>query len=132
MALFNKVGSILKQSITQNSASSMLTSVRYMSSKLFIGGLSYSIDDLSLKEAFSQFGEVTDAKVIMDRNTGRSRGFGFVDYVDSESANSAVTSMDGQDLQGRNIHVSIAKERPPRTGGFSGGGGGGYGGGDSY
>ncbi|KAK9664539.1 hypothetical protein RND81_14G049800 [Saponaria officinalis] len=138
MALFNKLGSVVKQSISQNSTSSMFISVRYMSSKLFVGGLSYGIDDKSLREAFSGFGEVTDAKVIMDRNTGRSRGFGFVDYVDSESANSAVKSMDGHDLEGRNIHVSIANERPPgpRGGGYGGGGGsgggGGYGGGDGY
>ncbi|KAH9605239.1 hypothetical protein KSS87_003837 [Heliosperma pusillum] len=136
MALFNKVGSILKQSVSQNSALSMLNSVRYMSSKLFIGGLSYDTNDNSLREAFSQFGEVAEAKVIMDRNTGRSRGFGFVDYADTESANSAVSAMDGQDLEGRSIRVSIANERPPgpRSGGFASGGGdyGGGGGGGGY
>ncbi|KAK9725802.1 hypothetical protein RND81_05G170200 [Saponaria officinalis] len=126
MALLNKVGSVLKQSISQNSASSMLNSVRYMSTKLFIGGLSYATDDNSLREAFSQFGEVADARVIIDRNTGRSRGFGFVDFADPESANGALGAMDGQDLHGRNIRVNLANERPPgpRGGGYGGGGGG--------
>ncbi|KAH9602863.1 hypothetical protein KSS87_016882 [Heliosperma pusillum] len=125
MALFSQVGSILKKSIAQNSASSMLNSVRYMSTKLFIGGISYGTDDKSLEEAFSQFGEVANARVIVDRDTGRSRGFGFVDFVDEESAKSALGAMDGQDLQGRSIRVSFANERQPgpRGGGFGGGGG---------
>lgn len=101
------------------------------SSKLFIGGLSYGTDDLSLKEAFTSFGEVTEARVITDRDTGRSRGFGFVDFTDGESAKSALEGMDGQELNGRNIRVSFANER---TGGGGGGGGfrGGYGGGGGY
>ncbi|KAL9240100.1 hypothetical protein vseg_014358 [Gypsophila vaccaria] len=128
MALFNKVGSILKQTISQNSASSMLNSVRYMSTKLFIGGLSYGTDDNSLREAFSAFGEVADVKVIIDRETGRSRGFGFVNFADAESANSAMGAMDGQDLHGRSIRVSLANERSfgSRGGGYGSGGGGGY------
>ncbi|KAK9671427.1 hypothetical protein RND81_12G029600 [Saponaria officinalis] len=131
MALFGKVGNILKQSISQSSASTMLNSARYMSTKLFVGGLSYGTDDNSLRDAFSEFGEVADARVITDRDTGRSRGFGFVNFADSESANSAVTAMDGQDLHGRSIRVSIANERPSGPRGSGGGysGGGGYGGG---
>ncbi|KAH9619066.1 hypothetical protein KSS87_005615 [Heliosperma pusillum] len=126
MALFNKVGSILKQSISQSSAITMLNSARYMSTKLFVGGLSYGTDDNSLREAFTQFGDVDDAKVIMDRDTGRSRGFGFVNFTETDAANSAVEKMDGQDLHGRTIRVSIANERPasPRGGGYGGGGGG--------
>jgi len=112
----------------------MLTSVRYMSNKLFVGGLSYSTDDGSLQQAFSQYGSVESARVIMDRESGRSRGFGFVEFADSESASSAVTAMDGQELDGRNIRVNIANERPsaPRGGGGYGdrsgygGGNGGY------
>lgn len=128
MAFCNRVGSILRQSICQNSALPLLNSIRCASTKLFIGGLSYGTDDNSLKDAFSSFGEVVDARVITDRETGRSRGFGFVDFSDTESASSALSAMDGQELQGRNIRVSYATERPagPRFGG--GGGGGGFGG----
>ncbi|XP_021749042.1 glycine-rich RNA-binding protein 2, mitochondrial-like [Chenopodium quinoa] len=132
MAFLNRIGSILGQSISQSSNSSMMTAIRYMSSsKLFVGGLSFATDDGNLKDAFSSFGEVVDARVITDRNTGRSRGFGFVNFADAEAANSALSAMDGQDLNGRNIRVSVANERtpgPPRGGG-GGYGGGGYGGG---
>ncbi|XP_074306893.1 glycine-rich RNA-binding protein 4, mitochondrial-like [Silene latifolia] len=137
MALFGQAGSILKQSISQNSASAMLNSVRYMSTKLFIGGVSYSTDDNSLHAAFSQFGQVTSARIIVDRDTGRSRGFGFVEFADDESAQSALGAMDGQVLDGRNIRVSVANERQAAPGGGFGGGGGyqggrGYGGGGNY
>ncbi|XP_050373216.1 glycine-rich RNA-binding protein 2, mitochondrial-like [Argentina anserina] len=136
MAFYNKVGSLLRQGVSQNGQvpmASMFNSARYMSSKLFVGGLSFSTDDSSLKDAFSGFGDVTDAKVITDRDTGRSRGFGFVNFADESAANSAVTAMDGQELNGRNIRVSVANERPPRSGfggGYGGGSGGGYRGGD--
>jgi len=107
-----------------------------MSSKLFIGGLSYGTDEQSLREAFSGFGEVTEARVINDRETGKSRGFGFVSFSSEESASSAISSMDGQELDGRNIRVNHATERAPRGdgGGFGGyrggnqGDGGGFGG----
>lgn len=66
------------------------------SSKLFIGGISYSTDDQSLREAFSKYGEVIEARVIVDRETGRSRGFGFVTYTSSEEASSAIQALDGQ------------------------------------
>ncbi|OWM84223.1 glycine-rich RNA-binding protein 2, mitochondrial-like [Punica granatum] len=130
MALYNKFGSILKQSLSANGQGSMLNSIRSMASstKLFIGGLSYGTDDHSLKDAFSSYGEVVEARVILDRDTGRSRGFGFVDFSSDESASSALQAMDGQELQGRNIRVSYANERQPRSGGAfgSGGFGGGY------
>ncbi|XP_042483509.1 glycine-rich RNA-binding protein 2, mitochondrial-like [Macadamia integrifolia] len=139
MAMSSKFGSLLRQSMSPNITSngetavtSMLNVVRCISTKLFIGGLSYGTDDQSLKEAFSSFGDVTEAKVILDRDTGRSRGFGFVSFADGESANSAL-SMDGQELNGRNIRVNIANDRPsgPRGGGYGGGfrGDGGFGGG---
>nr|GEY76429.1 glycine-rich RNA-binding protein 4, mitochondrial [Tanacetum cinerariifolium] len=80
---------------------------------------------VAVMEAFSSFGEVIEARVIIDRESGRSRGFGFVNYDADESANEAMKAMDGQELNGRSIRVSLATERPPRQGGFGGGGGGG-------
>ncbi|XP_071736365.1 glycine-rich RNA-binding protein 4, mitochondrial-like [Rutidosis leptorrhynchoides] len=134
MAFYNKIGSLMKQTISQNIVSSgnitgpsMFNAIRCMSSKLFIGGLSYQTDDHSLKEAFSGFGDVVEARVIMDRESGRSRGFGFVSYSSEDSAKEAMTAMDGQELNGRSVRVSLATERAPRTGGYSGGGGGGGG-----
>jgi len=134
MAAFNKFGAMLRQSISASSAmmgqSSMLNAIRGISTKLYIGGLSYSVDDHSLKEAFTSFGDVESAKVILDRDTGRSKGFGFVNFHSEEAASSALSAMDGQELQGRSIRVSEAQERAPRSGGYGGGyGGGGYGGG---
>ncbi|KAE8076337.1 hypothetical protein FH972_014996 [Carpinus fangiana] len=133
MAFCNKVGSLLRHSVSQNgqaSVTSMLNSVRYMSSsKLFIGGLSFSTDDQTLKDAFSGFGDVVEARVITDRETGRSRGFGFVNYSSNESATSAL-AMDGQELNGRSIRVSYANDRPSAPRSFGGSGGSGYGGGD--
>ncbi|KAL3329347.1 hypothetical protein AABB24_036440 [Solanum stoloniferum] len=136
MAFYNKLGGLLRQSIStsgnalnaQSSAPSMLNAIRCMSTKLFVGGLSFGTDDQSLKDAFTSFGDVVEAKVIMDRDSGKSRGFGFVNFTDGESAQDAMSAMDGQDLNGRNIRVSLAQERAPRSGGFRSGGGG-YGGG---
>ncbi|CAO2822455.1 unnamed protein product [Amaranthus hypochondriacus] len=123
MAFYNRIGSVLSQTLSQYSAPSMMNAVRCMSSKLFVGSLSWGTDDCTLKEAFSQYGEVVEARVITDRETGRSRGFGFVTFTDTECANNAL-SMDGADLQGRNIRVSIANERQTRpNSGYSGGGG---------
>ncbi|XP_058081689.1 glycine-rich RNA-binding protein 3, mitochondrial-like [Magnolia sinica] len=134
MAFANRVGNLLKQVVSKNirpelSASnpSIFQAIRCMSSsKLFIGGLSYSTDDTSLREAFTNYGEIIDARVIMDRETGRSRGFGFITFTSSEEASAAISAMDGKDLHGRMVRVNYAMER---TGGFRGGGGGGYGGG---
>jgi RNA recognition motif-containing protein len=96
-----------------------------MSNKLFVGGLSWGTDNNGLREAFEQFGEVTDAAVISDRETGRSRGFGFVTFADASAASAAVEGMHGKELDGRTLNVSEARERAPRGGGGGGGGGGG-------
>ncbi|KAJ6810625.1 putative glycine-rich RNA-binding protein [Iris pallida] len=130
MAFANKIGGLLKKATTINS--SLFQSIRCMSSsKLFIGGLSYGTDDQSLKEAFTNYGEVIEARVIMDRETGRSRGFGFVTFTSSEEASTAITGMDGKDLHGRMVRVNYATDRNRGFGGGGGygGGGGGYGGG---
>jgi cold-inducible RNA-binding protein len=95
-----------------------------MSNKLFVGGLAWATDDHSLRAAFEGFGTVTDAKVITDRETGRSRGFGFVTLSSSDEANAAMEAMEGSDLDGRTIRVNLAQEKS-RGGGRGGGGGGG-------
>tara|TARA_R110002096_G_scaffold436051_2_gene666333 strand:+ start:78495 stop:78953 length:459 start_codon:yes stop_codon:yes gene_type:complete len=102
-----------------------------MSSKLFVGGLSWDTTDQSLAAAFSAFGTVTDAKVILDRDTGRSRGFGFVTFDAPADAQKAAAEMDGADLDGRAVRVNEAEDKPRRSSGGGGGGGGrgGYGGG---
>ena len=96
-----------------------------MGNKLFVGSLSWNTTDDGLRDAFAQFGTVTDAKVINDRETGRSRGFGFVTFSDDEQAKSAMDAMNGAELDGRRINVNEAQDK--RGGG--GGGRGGYGGG---
>ncbi|KAH0697608.1 RNA-binding protein precursor [Solanum tuberosum] len=135
MAFLNKIGNILKHGVGKNtnlelsaSNGSLFQTIRSMSSsKLFVGGLSYGTDESSLKETFSQYGEVIEARVILDRETGRSRGFGFISFPSSEEATSAMQAMDGQDLHGRRIKVNYATEK--RRDGFGGGyGGGNYGG----
>ena len=100
-----------------------------MGNKLFVGGLSWGTTDDSLKTAFAEFGEVTEAKVITDRESGRSRGFGFVTFESSEHAEAAVTALDGTEIDGRSVRVNEAQERSPRGGGGGGGRGGGGGGG---
>lgn len=90
-----------------------------MSNKLFVGGLSWNTDDRALHSAFAAHGEVTEAKVIMERDTGRSRGFGFVTFASADDAATAVTALDGRELDGRAIRVNVAQERS------RGGGGGG-------
>jgi RNA recognition motif-containing protein len=101
-----------------------------MGNKLYVGNLAYSVRDESLQDAFSQFGTVTSAKVMMDRDTGRSKGFGFVEMGSDAEAQAAINGMNGQALEGRAIVVNEARPREDRPGGFrSGGGGGGYGGG---
>ena len=82
-----------------------------MSNKLFVGGLAWATDDAGLRSAFEEFGEVTDAKVILDRDTGRSRGFGFVTFSDSASANTAAEGMNGASLDGRSLRVDLAQDR---------------------
>ncbi len=101
-----------------------------MSNKLFVGGLSWDTNDAGLRDAFTAFGEVVEAKVITDRDTGRSRGFGFVTFADANSAETAMQEMDGTSLDGRSVRVNIAEERRgPRGGGGGGRGPGGGGGG---
>ena len=103
-----------------------------MSKKLFVGGLSWDTTDASLLAAFSEFGEVTEAKVITDRETGRSRGFGFVTFTDDSAGSEAIAKMDGQSLDGRSVRVNEAQERSRGGGGGGGGGGRGGGGGGGY
>ena len=98
-----------------------------MGNKLYVGSLSWNTDDSGLKAAFEEFGEVTEAKVITDRDSGRSRGFGFVTFVDSESARAAIDGMNGTELDGRTLKVNEAQERAPRRGGGGRGGRGGGG-----
>ena len=103
-----------------------------MGNKLYVGNLPYSVRDQDLEQAFGQFGAVTIAKVMMERDTGRSKGFGFVEMGSDDEAQAAINGMNGQPLGGRNVVVNEARPmeaRPPRSGGFGGGGGGGYGGG---
>jgi RNA recognition motif-containing protein len=101
-----------------------------MAKKLFVGGLSWDTTDEGLRQAFATYGEITEAKVITDRGTGRSRGFGFVTFAQNEDAKSAISKMDGTSLDGKTIKVNEAQEKSPRSGGRSGGGfGGGRGGG---
>src|SRR5512136_1166868 len=105
-----------------------------MAKKLFVGGLSWDTTDEGLRQAFAPYGEITEAKVITDRDTGRSRGFGFVTFVQNEDAKTAISKMDGTNLDGKTIKVNEAQEKSPRGGGgrpgggFGGGGRGGGGG----
>ena len=103
-----------------------------MGNKLYVGNLAYSVRDDSLQQAFGQFGTVTSAKVMMDRETGRSKGFGFVEMGSDAEAQAAVNGMNGQALEGRAIVVNEARPREDRPGGFGGGGGGRSGGGGGY
>ncbi|TVR05084.1 MAG: RNA-binding protein, partial [Deltaproteobacteria bacterium] len=96
-----------------------------MQNKLFVGGLSWGTDNDGLREAFEAYGEITEAVVITDRDTGRSRGFGFVTFASEDDAQAAMDAMNGTELDGRTLNVNVAQER--RGGG--GGGGGGYRGG---
>ena len=103
-----------------------------MATKLYVGGLPYATSEDQLKEHFAQAGNVASAIIIMDKMTGRSKGFGFVEMSTEEEAQNAVSTLNGQEFEGRKLTVNEARPmeaRPPRTGGF-GGGNGGYGGGN--
>lgn len=100
-----------------------------MGKKVFVGGLSWNTNDDGLRQAFERFGTVDEAKVIQDRETGRSRGFGFVTFSDDAGAQSAISGMDGKELDGRTIKVNEAQDKPRGGGGGGGGGRGGFGGG---
>ena len=108
-----------------------------MGNKLYVGNLPYSFRDGDLEQAFSQFGTVSSAKVMMERDTGRSKGFGFVEMGTDAEAQAAIEGLNGQSLDGRSLTVNEARPMEPRSpGGFGGGGGrsgggGGYGGGGS-
>jgi cold-inducible RNA-binding protein len=107
-----------------------------MGNKLYVGNLPYTVRDEDLQQSFSEYGSVTSAKVMMERDTGRSKGFGFVEMGSDAEAQAAISGMNGQSLGGRSVTVNEARPmeaRPPRSGGYGGGGdrsgGGGYGGG---
>jgi len=105
-----------------------------MATKLYVGGLPYSTQEDSLKEFFSTAGTVVSATIIMDKMSGRSKGFGFVEMSSDAEAQNAVSMFNGKDFEGRNLTVNEARPmeaRPPRTGGSGGGYGGGNGGGYS-
>ncbi|MDD0853506.1 RNA-binding protein [Halobacteriovorax sp. GB3] len=80
--------------------------------KLYVGNISFQTNEEELKEAFSQHGEVLSVKIITDRDTGRSRGFGFVEMNDADQANACVENLDGYEVQGRALRVNIAQEKP--------------------
>ncbi|MAW07944.1 MAG: RNA-binding protein [Halobacteriovoraceae bacterium] len=85
-----------------------------MNKNVYVGNLNYRLRDEDLKQIFADFGEVVSAKVIMDRDSGRSKGFGFVEMGDEESAQKAIDSLDGQDVEGRAMNVKAARPRPAR------------------
>jgi RNA recognition motif-containing protein len=86
-----------------------------MAKKLFVGGISWNTGDAELRQAFEAFGEVSEATVVTDRQTGRSRGFGFVSFTEDESATKAISEMDGTELDGRNIRVNEAHDKPRQS-----------------
>ena len=104
-----------------------------MGKKLYVGNLPYQVGDAELEQLFSEFGSVQSVQVIHDRDTGRSKGFGFVEMGSDQEAQAAIQSLHEQEVSGRRLTVNEAKPREPRTGGGGGygggGGGGGYGGG---
>lgn len=109
-----------------------------MATKLYVGNLSYGMTNSSLETLFAEFGAVRSAQVIMDRDTGRSKGFGFVEMSDDQSGQAAIAALNGKEVDGRSLTVNEARPREDRGGGGGGGGrrsggGGGYGGGrDRY
>ena len=104
-----------------------------LGTKLYVGNLAYSVDKSILEEMFAGFGTVTSAQVIMDRETNRSKGFGFVEMGSDSEAQAAISGLNGKNVDGRNLTVNEARPQEPRSGGFGGGGGrrgpGGFGGG---
>ncbi len=100
--------------------------------KIYVGNLPFSATQAALQDLFSEFGQVGEVTLVNDRETGRPRGFGFVEMPDSSEANNAISSLNGKDFGGRALNINEAKPRESRPGGFGGGGGGsrgGYGGG---
>jgi len=105
-----------------------------MSSKIYVGNLPYSVTNASLESNFAEFGGVASAKVMMDRDSGRSKGFGFVEMSSDAEAQAAISGMNGKNVDGRDMVVNEARPMEPRTGGGGGygGGGGGRSGGGGY
>lgn len=103
-----------------------------MGSKLYVGNLSYDVDNTELEQLFGAHGTVASAEIIMDRTTGRSKGFGFVQMGSDEQAQAAISALNGHEHNGRALTVNEAKPREPRAGGGGGYGGGGGGGGGGY
>ena len=85
-----------------------------MNNKLYVGNISFKLDENSLEQAFAEFGSVKSTKIITDRETGRSKGFGFVEMGSDEEAQSCIENLDGKELEGRPLRVNIAKERERR------------------
>jgi cold-inducible RNA-binding protein len=102
-----------------------------MSKKLYVGNLSYSVGNRELEQMFAAHGAVASATVIMDRDTGRSKGFGFVEMGNDQEANAAIAALNGKDVDGRSLTVNEARPREEKSGGF-GGGRGGFGGGRRF
>jgi cold-inducible RNA-binding protein len=102
-----------------------------MSKKLYVGNLSYSVGNRELETMFAAHGAVASATVIMDRDTGRSKGFGFVEMGNDQEANAAIAALNGKDVDGRSLTVNEARPREEKSGGF-GGGRGGFGGGRRF
>ncbi len=96
-----------------------------MEKKLFVGNLSFSVSETALEEAFSKFGTVESVRIITDRDSGRSKGFGFVEMASPELAQEAIAGLNEKEIEGRAISVSVAKPQAPRSDSRGGGGGGG-------
>jgi cold-inducible RNA-binding protein len=93
-----------------------------MKNKLYVGNISFQLDEDGLSNAFSEFGTVKSSKIIMDRDTGRSKGFGFIEMENEEQAESAISNLDGKEVSGRPLRVSLAREKTDRPRGGGGGG----------
>ncbi len=103
-----------------------------MSKKLYVGNLSYTVSNRELEELFAAHGTVESANIIMDRDTGRSKGFGFVEMGNDQEAQAAISALHGKDIDGRSLTVNEARPREERSGGFAGGNRGGFGGGRRF
>ena len=99
-----------------------------MSNKMYVGNLSFSTSEDALRQLFEQHGQVTSAQLVMDRETGRPRGFGFVEMNDGAQAQAAINALNGKEFEGRQLNVNEARPKAPGGGGGFGGGGGGRGG----
>jgi cold-inducible RNA-binding protein len=95
-----------------------------MNNRLFVGNLAFHVTEDGLRRTFADFGSVAEVTLVLDRETGRSRGFAFVSMSTDDEANNAIQSLNGSDMDGRSLKVNFAEERKPRSGGFGGGGGG--------